>query len=70
MIAKALIKYGYINFRLEILEYCKADDRLKIEQYYLDSLKPEYNVLLTAGSPEGRQLSYETLNKLSGESGY
>lgn len=32
VIAKALIKYGYSNFRLEILEYCKAEGRLKREQ--------------------------------------
>jgi group I intron endonuclease len=46
----ALLKYGYENFNLEILEYCKADELLVREQYYLDLLIPEYNVLTRAYS--------------------
>ena len=41
----ALLKYGYENFQLEILEYCRADELIKREQYYLDLLNPEYNIL-------------------------
>lgn len=37
-ISRALIKYGYFNFELEILEYCDVSDLLKREQYYIDSL--------------------------------
>ena len=43
-ISRALIKYGYFNFELEILEYCDVSDLLKREQYYIDSLKPIYNI--------------------------
>jgi group I intron endonuclease len=38
---------------LEILQYCDQSDVISREQYYLDLLKPEYNILKTAGSPLG-----------------
>lgn len=47
------MKYGYSSFKLEILEYCDTNNLLKKEQYYLDYLKPEYNVLRIAGSMLG-----------------
>ena len=48
-IDRALLKYGYSKFKLEILEYCKISNLIEREQYYLDNLKPEYNILLKAG---------------------
>lgn len=62
LIARAIIKYGYSNFQLEILEYC---DPAKREQYYLDYLKPAYNILTTAGSKLGIKHSVETKQKIS-----
>ena len=41
------------NFKLEILEFCNKDEVLSREQYYLDLLKPEYNILKKAGSNLG-----------------
>ena len=35
---------------MEILEYCEPSEILKREQYYIDFLKPKYNILKTAGS--------------------
>jgi hypothetical protein len=35
-IARALLKYGYSNFSLEILEYCSPSKCLEREQYYLE----------------------------------
>jgi group I intron endonuclease len=70
LICRALLKYGYSKFRLEILEYCEKEDLLKQEQHYLDLLKPEYNVLVTAGSSlgfkhsEGLELNLEPVNIL------
>jgi hypothetical protein len=62
-IYRALLKYGYYNFSLEILEYCN-NESLKIrEQYYLDLLKPEYNICKTAGSMLGFKHSLKTLEK-------
>ena len=45
MIYRALLKNGYSNFQLEILEFCEPDLVLNREQYYLDLLDPEYNNL-------------------------
>ncbi len=60
LIEKALLKYGYSNFKLEILEYCSKDEVLAREQYYLDLLKPEYNILKKAGSSLGFTHSEDT----------
>ena len=65
VISNALLKYGYSNFSLEILEYCDLSETIKREQHYIDLLKPEYNVLKTAGSSLGHKHSEETLAKLS-----
>ena len=64
LISKALIKYGYSNFTLEILEYCDRKDVLVREQYYLDLCKPEYNILTKAGSSEGYTHNEDTLKKM------
>ena len=57
----ALLKYGYSNFKLEILEYCVISSLLEREQYYMNLLKPEYNVLKTAGSMLGFKHSEATI---------
>ena len=41
----ALLEYGYSNFSLDILEYCEKDILTQREQYYINILKPEYNIL-------------------------
>lgn len=66
----ALIKYGYSSFELVILEYCTAENVISREQYYIDQLKPEYNILKKAGSWEGHHHSLETIAKISGESNH
>jgi group I intron endonuclease len=61
-INRALLKYGYENFNLEILEYCNKENVISREQYYLDLLKPEYNILQIAGSSLGfKHSSYSKL---------
>lgn len=60
---RALLKHGYYNFSLEILEYCSPDSLLKREQYYLDNLKPEYNIVEKAGSTLGYRHTSESLKK-------
>jgi len=62
-IYKALLKYGYSGFRLEILEYCYLEILLEREQFYFDTLNPEYNILKVAGSPLGYRHS-EAAKKL------
>lgn len=61
---RALLKYGFSNFSLEILEYCNSGDLLKREQYYLDNLKPEYNIVKTAGSTLGYKHTEKSLQKM------
>ncbi|RUS27341.1 hypothetical protein BC938DRAFT_483387 [Jimgerdemannia flammicorona] len=64
VILQALLKYGYANFSLEILEYCEVANVLSREQYWMDTLNPEYNILSTAGSSLGCKRSEETKAKI------
>lgn len=57
----ALLKYGHENFTLEIIEYCHKSEVLEREQYYLDLLKPEYNILKFAYSMLGFKHSEENI---------
>ena len=63
IINKALLKYGYSGFKLDILEYCNRDEAITKEQYYLDLLNPEYNTLKKAGSSLGFRHSDDTITK-------
>jgi len=65
LICKALLKYGYVGFRLEILEYCPSSIVLAREQFYLDKLNPEYNILKIAGSNLGYKHSEASLKLMS-----
>ena len=63
-------KYGREAFEFEILETLSIDDNikenlLKREQFWIDNLKPEYNILLVAGSNLGYHHSDETKQKIS-----
>ena len=64
IITRALIKYGYSNFSLEILEYCDVSKLIEREQYYFDLLEPDYNIAKVAGSTIGVPRSEEFKNKL------
>ena len=64
LIYKALVKYGYSNFKLEILEYVSEESCLAREQYYLDLFQPEYNILKIAGSSKGYKHTKDNLKKL------
>ena len=64
-------KYGEDNFDYFILEPCKEDILLRREQYYIDSIKPEYNINLETQRPpctlESRKKQSETRKKLYAE---
>lgn len=64
-IYSSILKYGYSNFQLEILEYCTKENAISREQYYIDLLKPEYNLNFTAGSRLGSLHTEETKRKMS-----
>jgi len=63
-IYRSLVKNGYSNFSLEILEYCEKSEAISREQYYLDLCEPEYNILKTAGSRLNSKHSEETIAKI------
>jgi hypothetical protein len=74
-IMNALLKYGYINFGIRILEIIEFDPKLSKserklliltkEQHFIDLILPEYNINLTAGSKLGRVFSKEVKIKMS-----
>ena len=63
-IERALLKHGYSNFRLEILEYCGIEELLEREQYYLDNLTLQYNTVKKAGSTLGYKHTPESITKM------
>ena len=65
IISRALIKYGYSNFSVTILEYCDKSNLLVREQYYFDKLNPQYNILKIAGSSLNSKLAKDTKAKIS-----
>ena len=58
-IYSALLKEGYSGFRLDILEYCDKEKIIEREQYYMDLMKPEYNILRYSRSRLGYKESEE-----------
>lgn len=64
IIYRALLKYGYSSFTLDILEYCNKSSLIEREQYYLDLLKPKYNILKFAGSLMGFKHSKEAIERM------
>ena len=62
----ALLKHGYSNFSLTILEYCSPDKRLIREKHYWDLLNPEYNIAKEPGAPmRSRKHSDKTNKRMS-----
>jgi len=64
-IYSAILKHGLSLFKLEIIEYCEPEQCIKIEQKFINLLKPEYNILKIAGSSMGIIRSEETRAKMS-----
>lgn len=60
----AILKYGHYEFSLDILEYCDPSSLIEREQYYLDKLNPEYNILKIAGSRLGTKHSDKPISLL------
>jgi group I intron endonuclease len=79
ILQNAFAKYGLAQFRFlvfEIIPDYKVIDNsntthksplLAVEQLYLDSFKPRYNLLTVAGSLQGYKHTPESLAKMSGE---
>lgn len=50
-ICAALLKHGYHNFSLTVLEICDIDSLMSREKHFFEVYSPEYNILKTPGSP-------------------
>jgi predicted GIY-YIG superfamily endonuclease len=59
---KAFNKYGITKFKYKILEFCNPEERIKREKWYIDNLKPEFNLQL---DPILKTLSIYSKQKLS-----
>lgn len=73
-ICNALLIHGYSSFYLTILEYIdifnlsKEESKiltLKRKQFYLNTIKPSYNILKVAGSILGYVHNEESIVKIS-----
>jgi group I intron endonuclease len=49
------------NFGLLILDFTEKENTLTREQFWLDELKPEYNILKEAGNSKGYKHSLESI---------
>jgi group I intron endonuclease len=57
----ALLKHGYFNFSLTIIEYCEVSELLVREKYFWKFFKPEYNIAQDPTAPmSGRKHSDDT----------
>nr|YP_002587018.1 GIY-YIG orf [Rhizophagus intraradices]ACM45007.1 GIY-YIG orf [Rhizophagus intraradices]AML60478.1 GIY-YIG protein [Rhizophagus irregularis]AML60509.1 GIY-YIG protein [Rhizophagus irregularis]AML60558.1 GIY-YIG protein [Rhizophagus irregularis] len=67
IILNALVKYGNNSFTLVlfIIPNANKEGVLKLEQFVLDTWKPEYNIQLNAIYSAGRILSVEHKNKIA-----
>jgi group I intron endonuclease len=57
-------KYGIDDLCFEVLLVCDKDKLIEKEQFFLDTLKPYFNVCPTAYSPRGRIVTDATREKL------
>lgn len=55
-------KHGFEAFKMDVLEYCL--NVLEREQFYIDELKPQYNIEHIAGNSCGVKRSKETCKKI------
>jgi group I intron endonuclease len=68
LLQRSIIKHGIQSFSFVVLEFCAIDQLIEREQYYINALSPEFNILKIAGSSLGFTHSEETKSKMSGES--
>ena len=58
-------KYGEENFKFELIIPCPVRYLVKMEQWFFNELKPEYNILPIAGTNLGKIVTQETRIKIS-----
>lgn len=60
----AVNKYSIENFYYEILEICSSQNCIEREQFYIDTLKPEYNIRKIAESNLGIKITGQSLENM------
>jgi len=60
-------KYGIKDLWFKIMEFCPKEKLIEREQYYMDILKPEFNICLVAGSSLGVIFTEERKQKFRGK---
>lgn len=65
IICRALLKYDFAPFSLMVVEYCSISNLQEREQYWMDILNPEYNVLKHAFSSQGYKHTPESIKLMS-----
>jgi len=58
-------KHGIENLFFECVELCEKENLIIREQFYIDTLKPFYNIAKKAGSTLGTKITKEQSEKLS-----
>jgi len=58
-------KYGKTDLQFSILKFCEKEMLIEKEQFYIDTLEPEFNICKIAGSILGIIFSKETKQKMS-----
>jgi group I intron endonuclease len=66
LLQRVVNKYGLKNLVFSIIEFCKTNQLMSVEQKYLDSLNPEYNTNILSTSSLGVKRSKEFKAKVSG----
>ena len=62
---RAYNKYGENNFNFNVLSICPPEYCIKLEQWFIDNLKPEFNIRKIADSNKGIKFTAEHKEKLS-----
>ena len=58
-------KYGNADLRFSVLEFCEKEKLIEREQFYINILKPVFNICQTAGSSLGTKRSQKSKQKMS-----
>lgn len=58
-------KHGWFSFKFEILEFCEINDLEYKEQFYIDTLNPNVNIMRVARSAFGYKHSDDSRLKMS-----
>jgi len=58
-------KHGILSIKIDIVEICEKEQLLQREQFYIDTLKPFFNICKVAGNTLGVKHTEDTKEKLS-----